>query len=214
MGQSALGGRKASDDWITLKTDGWEDGDIAWVHGGPNRRDALHGDFLWLLLSDDGAAAAVAQIERVTELLGPTAVHARLQMPTCEAAAEAAAGLVAKAKGRQPAVLFRGDLLGVWGGTTLREVVAMLGRQCRLVLASCGAGSWAFGGKRPWGPHGASHATAHLVEIFCASQPLQCAQTCTVPQLYLDWLMGDDAALEALVKVHQVPMCAILTPRD
>jgi len=221
MGQGAPGSyARSNDHWITLATDGWRDGDIDWAHGGPHAREALAGPWLWLLLSDARDDVAVGQLKRLADHVRNEGadVQAQLLQPSPEEAVEAATGLTAAAveRGLRPAIFFRGDLLRLqpsWTSVTLGEVAACL---CsdeghgRLVLASCSAGSWAFGGKRPWGPHGATHATSRHLDLFCLSQPLQCAFTCTAPELYIEWLMGLDSAEETLAAVNQYPMSAVL----
>uniref|UniRef100_A0A7S1L7A0 Uncharacterized protein n=1 Tax=Alexandrium catenella TaxID=2925 RepID=A0A7S1L7A0_ALECA len=221
MGQCTPGGYTRSDaHWITLGTDGLKDSDIAWVHGGPQYREALEGNFHWLLISDTDDALAVSQLNRVADRVqaGGASVHAQLFLPTCEQAAQAIADLAVAAAGdgRQAALLFRGDILKLeagWHGLALNDVVNAMDPElghCRLVLASCGAGVWAFGGKKPWGPHRASHATWRHVELFCASQPIQCAFTSTVPELYINWLLGNDRALDTMARVTQFPLSAVL----
>lgn len=195
MGHGGPGGYARSDDhWITLGTDGWRDGDIDWSHSKPHWREAFDGRWLWLLVSDSHDRDSEKQFRRVVQHIEKTGaeVHAQLFAPSDDELMEVVAALVAEATAgnRQVAVLFRGDMLKRANGFTLGEVAEALFPElghCRLVLASCSAAYWAFGGAKPWGPHGATHASERHLDLFCASQPMQCAFTCTVPELYIDW---------------------------
>jgi len=219
MGQAAPGAYARSDShWITLATHGWRDGDIDWAHTKPPCRGAFDGpSWLWLLVADSDDRVAVTQLRRVSQhiLQREGQVHAELLAPRDDelvAATEEFMDAALKA-GRQTAVLFRGDAEAHSGGRTLDDIakalVPELGHS-RLVLAGNKAGLWAFGGRRPHGNHGATHKTGRELELFLASQPMQCSFTFTTSQLYIDWQLGDDVALETMAAVDQYPMSAVL----
>merc|ERR1712032_836040 len=142
-------------------------------------------------------------------------VHAELLAPRDDELVEATEEFVdaAASLGCQTAILFRGDVEAHSGGRSLGDIanalVPELGHS-RLVLAGNTAGLWAFGGRRPHGNHGATHKTGRELELFLASQPLQCSFTFTIPELYIDWQLGDDVALETMAAVDQYPMSAVL----